>query len=80
MNKQYFAALMTLAMMMDNSGYSLPPEKGETIEEFYERLRKHKQDLLIKRGLKEFTIDGYTVIALNEKNAKRKINKLKLNT
>ena len=76
MKMEYFGALMALAMMMDNSGYSLAPDKGETIEEFHERLKKHKQDLLLKRGLKEFTIDGHTVLALNEKNAIRKINKL----
>ena len=78
MKKEYFGALMALAMMMDNSGYSLAPNKGETIEEFHERLKEHKRELLLKRGLKEFTIDGYTVIALNEKNATRKIKKLKL--
>ena len=78
MKKEYFGALMALAMMMDNSGYSLAPNKGETIEELHERLKEHKRELLLKRGLKEFTIDGYTVIALNEKNATRKIKKLKL--
>ena len=78
MKKEYFGALMGLAMMMDNSGHSLAPDKGETIEEFHERLKKHKQDLLLKRGLKEFTIDGITVIALNEKNAARKVKKIKL--
>lgn len=31
----------------------------------------------IPKGCKEFTIDGFTVVALNEKSAKRKIDKLK---
>jgi hypothetical protein len=33
---------------------------------------------MIKKGLSEFTIDGITVLALNRKNAQRKIDKLKL--
>jgi len=33
----------------------------------------------IPNGCSEFTIDGYTVIALNKKSALRKINKLKEN-
>jgi hypothetical protein len=42
-----------------------------------EQLNHAKREIMKKRGLKEFEIDGYTVLALNEKNAKRKIEKIK---
>ena len=35
--------------------------------------------IFLKKGLIEFTIDGISVVALNERNAIRKINKNKNN-
>jgi hypothetical protein len=43
-----------------------------------ERVMEKYKKVMIKKGLSEFTIDGITVLALNRKNAQRKIDKLKL--
>lgn len=47
-----------------------------------ERLRRvaefKRKELALDKGLKEFSIDGFSIMALNEKNAIRKINALKL--
>ena len=47
--------------------------------EYERKIKARYKDILLKKGLKEYTFDGITVIALNEKNAKRKIKKLKKN-
>lgn len=39
------------------------------------KLKEYKK-VLLSKGLKEYTIEGVKVIALNEKNAIRKYNKL----
>ena len=40
-----------------------------------QRMKVKQREVMLKKGLKEFTIDGVTVLALNEKNAKRKVKK-----
>jgi hypothetical protein len=43
-----------------------------------EMIRKRKaKEILKKKGMKEFTFDGITVLSLNEKNAIRKIGNIK---
>jgi len=39
--------------------------------------RTSKEELLLSKGLKVFYIDGVGIVALNEKNAIRKFNKMK---
>lgn len=78
MKSGYMMALA--AMALASGGYS-DPEKGtpfipDTEED--KRLAKEKQQrLLQQKGVKEFTIDGYTVNARDYKNAVRKVNNLK---
>lgn len=43
----------------------------------YEDYINKKVNRVIPKGCKEWCIDGITVIALNEKNANRKINNIK---
>lgn len=40
-------------------------------------LDQRYQENLNKRGIREFIIDGVTVMAINKKNAERKVRKLK---
>ena len=73
--------MMALAAMALASGGYNDPEKGTTFipdTEEDKRLAKEKyQKLLEQKGVKEFTIDGYTVNARDYKNALRKVNNLK---
>jgi len=50
----------------------LTDEEKQNIKRYYEA---RKKELLFKKGLKEFCFGGITIIALNEKNAKRKYEK-----
>ena len=52
----------------------LTPEEIEELNRI--RLKKQKE-IKLSRGLKEWDIDGITVIALNKKNAIRKANNIK---
>ena len=72
---------MAAAMGGDNhfgnhNGYADP-----LTEEDKKRLIQRKQNKiksnLLKKGVKEFTIDGITVMARNKKNAIRKIENIK---
>ena len=78
-------ATMALVMAMAYSGimydmgsntpyWELTDEEKEEVKRVYEQ---RKTERMKKRGLKEFEIDGIKVLALNEKNAIRKINNLK---
>ena len=49
----------------------------EEIQQLQIRASINRKHRLLKRGNKEFTIDGITVIALNNKNAIRKVNNIK---
>jgi len=47
-------------------------------KENYKEILERKREVLKKKpGIKEFNIRGYNILALNEKNAKRKYNLLK---
>ncbi len=72
--------LFSLTMFGFNKG-NLSQHKRGTAKEpkratEHDRLRaKSKYEYnLLSRGCKQFTISGVTVIALNEKNAQRKVN------
>lgn len=57
-----------------NDNYELSDEEKEHLKK---QFQYNKKKLMLNKGLKEFTIDNITVIALNEKNAIRKIAKIK---
>ena len=42
-----------------------------------ERKQELQNEILKEHGVKQFTIDGITVMAINEKNAIRKVNRIK---
>ena len=86
--KSYYQYAMLLALMAGGGmmGAGMPDEKSyelltdEQKRELMQRIKAKQREVMLKKGLKEFTINGVTVLALNEKNAKRKINNLqKLN-
>ena len=77
-NKILLLGLMAMAMSSNSAtgGQFMEENKDltpEEIERIKQRYTEYQKQLLLKKGLKEFTIEGITVIALNEKNAKRKI-------
>lgn len=80
MRGKMYQMLMMMAMMgamnpdMGQHYEKLTPEDIAEIKRVYEQ---KKIERMKKRGMKEFSIDGFKVLALNEKNAIRKINKLK---
>lgn len=49
----------------------------EEIRILHQLREKKKHDLRLKRGLKEWDVDGIIVIALNKKNAVRKAKNIK---
>ena len=68
-----FFALPGMAVN-DNKAYSdLTDEEKRNLEKFYKEKRK---ELLIKKGLKEFEIEGIKILALNKKNAIKKFKNL----
>ncbi len=71
-SKAYLIASMAAMMMGGESGTIYDPQinagGSESDKEKYKKL-------LEKRGVKEFTINGHTVTALNYKSAVRKANK-----
>jgi hypothetical protein len=81
--KSYYNYAMLLALMASGGmmGSGIPDEKSyelltdEQKRAWMQRLKDKQRDVMLKKGLKEFTIDGVTVLALNEKNAKRKVKK-----
>ena len=50
----------------------LTDEEKQNLKRYYEQKKK---ELLLKRGLREYCFNGVSIIALNEKNAKRKYEK-----
>ena len=73
-----------LAMAYAMMGTLMPPwmrhdiELTEEQKEYIKKIREEKaKERKLQRGLKEWNIDGIKVIALNEKNAIRKANKIK---
>ena len=86
MKSEIYMQLMMMAAMMSGEfgGMGMASRDTKTIESMTEDEIKnliefHKErykEILLKKGLKEFTIDGHTVCAINEKNAQRKVAKL----
>jgi hypothetical protein len=78
-----YALMLMTGMMFDpslgGSGGS-SSRRHELTDEEIEHLKKvfkeKQRRLLLKQGMKEFSYYGITVIALNEKNAMRKINNI----
>lgn len=64
---------MMLLSAMLGSGVPVIDTKEESIEELNERIARAKERRLKTGGVKEFTIDGITVNALNYKSALRKV-------
>lgn len=79
-SRAYSYLLTSLAMMGSGSAgegnldYTLTPEEMELRRK--QVAIKNKENLKSK-GVQEFVIDGYTVMARNYKNAVRKVNRLK---
>lgn len=71
------AALFAMASM--GSNMRMPKEDKPELSKRERELKEMEETKRIRanQGLKEFVIDGYAVMALNEKNALRKVNKLK---
>jgi len=81
--KSYYNYAMLLALMA-GGGIFYPEMANEKSYELLtdeqkraliQRMKVKQREVMLKKGLKEFTIDGVTVLALNEKNAKRKVKK-----
>lgn len=76
---------MSLGAMLDDSfvhqGKSMRARKRELSlseqQAIQLQIQKRLLKINLKRGLKEFTRDGITVLALNQANADRKINRVK---
>lgn len=82
MKKSMYQTLMSFALMGamfdSDSGRRFSQELTPADLEYFKELAKRKQkEIKLQTGCKEFTIDGITVIALNEKNAIRKVNAIK---
>ncbi len=77
-SKGYMMALMALAAMSESA---MQPERGATFipdtEEDKRRAQERQRQLLKKKGVQEFTIDGHTVYARDYANALRKVTNLK---
>lgn len=71
-----FAAL---AAMGSTGNMRIPRDEKPELSKREKELKEMEETKRIRanQGLKEFVIDGYAVMALNEKNALRKVNKLK---
>lgn len=81
MSKAY-ALMMAYAMMgMLGPGPSNRAEDFELTPEEIENLNRvrtqKRKEIKLSKGLKEWNIDGITVIALNRKNAIRKADNIK---
>jgi hypothetical protein len=89
MNKkavQTMMAFMPFLMMENNPLFEdymnpklkLTDKEMEELERLREKqIEEYENQRKIKQGCKEFFIDGFKVIALNKKNAIRKIEKMK---
>ena len=75
----YMMALMALSAMSESTNHII--ERGATFipdtEEDKRRARERQLQLLKKKGVQEFTIDGITVYARDYTNALRKVTNLK---
>ena len=81
--KSYYQYAMLLALMTGGGmmGAGIPDEKSYELltddqkRALIKRMKAKQRLIMLKKGLKEFTIDGVTVLALNQKNAERKVKK-----
>jgi len=71
-SKGYILALMAMAGMTELQGRFIPDTEEDKI-----RAQERQRELLKKKGVKEFTIDGHTVYARTLPNALRKVANLK---
>lgn len=78
----YLQMMMMFAMMSGKMGMATKDTRTiesmseDEIKNLIEFHKKRYKQILLKKGLREFTIDGIKVCAINEKNAKRKVAKL----
>ena len=80
MKGEMYKMMLMMAMMGSMSSPGSHHWEELTAEDIAEikRVREaSKLNRMKKRGMKEWDMDGFTVLALNEKNAIRKINNLK---
>lgn len=79
-----FRLLMQLLGTFIFSGRKVDPKTGyrllqnsevKILKEFH---KEKVKNVLVNRGVKEFVIDGYKVLARDEANAIRKVDKLKI--
>ena len=81
MINSYYEALLMMYMALGASDNNFRMPTKETYESLTDeekrdlerRIKEKRKEVMLKKGLKEFTIHGITVLALNEKNAKRKV-------
>jgi len=69
-------AAIAAMMMMSSSYLPIDIKEEETADQIKARMDRNKKTRLKNQGLKEFEIDGIKVIALNYKNALKKVIKL----
>jgi len=79
-SKAYMLSLMALAMdgsFSSNFGGQFMKGKKDLTPEEFERLKalneQKRKELLLKKGMKEWDINGIKILALNRKNAERKV-------
>ena len=72
-----FAMAAVTGMGMTDYGTHKPETAKPLTPEDIERLYALRRELMKRKGLREFTVGDFTVMALNEKNAVRKIEKFK---
>jgi hypothetical protein len=73
----YLYMMMAMGGMFPSAGYNTEEKSYSLLTDedkarIMARMKEEKRRLLLKKGIKEFTFDGFTVLALNEKNAERK--------
>ena len=78
---KYMMMLAAMGTMMDINATPNEIEIKELTNDEIEEIKRVRSAkvkmLMLKRGMSEYTIDGITVIALNENNAIRKVKRIK---
>lgn len=69
-------ALMGESMMHDEPGHVAPINR-DGVKRLIKRQEQGNKYVALSNGAKEWTIDGITVIARDEKNAIRKVERIK---
>jgi hypothetical protein len=79
LKSKIYEIMMMSYLAMGLSGASFPSESEycamseEERLDFERKMREKHNEILLSKGCKEFVIDGHTIIALNKKNAQRKL-------